>query len=1093
VQIPQNITYTNPDVPLNYTVYDTGSGVNGCWYVFTEPNATILPFCTNQSFMNLSDGNYTLRVCAQDKAVNNVCAPDINFTVDTVIHPFACPCGTAGAADPYADCTMESNQGNKKNGAPVAPARSDPDAALGPNESSGQPFDVPNPPETTFFSLGFGGDATYCFNNYIMNGPGDDLRVYETTYGPGTSYPSEDVMVEASQDGVSWTLLSSSVSRDWDVDLGSLPWAHFVRVTDVTNSSPHSGGADAYDLDALEALNSAENLTTTLTVIKVVVNDNSGTATVSDFQLMVDSTNVTSGVPVELVPDTYVVSEVQLSGYSASFSGDCDANGTIVLVEGDNSTCTITNDDTVNKTCIDFESLTAGSSVEGLGTVDPNINIYSTDATAVVVSQGTNPSAYTAPNYGPIKNACLGNPGQYIADGNVSVAGKAFADPDSDSSMGYVFTFSPGVTMSHFSLDMSDFGDWNPSHTDFHEVKMTAYDAANSTVNQTVLSFNSTTATMPRSSPQYGDLYYTGDACNAATGNTEPGNWNLEVNGPGIVRVELEYTYGLDPNNALDNLCYVPEEPAPVCDPQVELIMNGGFETPEVSGSWDIFNDSTPGLEWSVVWMANNSTTYNNVTIPQIASLEIQEGATGPASEGDQYAELDGDWDGPSGSLTNEPGSVKISQAISTIPGEQYTLGFDFSARRSTAAAHNILEVRINGVVVDTITRAGSGTTNWSGHTYTFTANSSTTVVEFSDLGTPNSLGTLLDAVSLRCILPQEEATLTVIKEVINDNGGTANASAFQLMVNRSGNSTNITSGVAISLAPGNYTVSEVQLAGYSAMFGCGCGSGGNIVLAPGENRTCIIVNYDQPATLTVYKHVINDNDGTANASDFTMLVNGTNVSNSSFAGDENGTVVTLSAGAYSVDETSPSGYTKTIGAGCNGTASIGGAYYCNITNDDIAPEPLQTSSSGSYGSNSGGGELPCQGWTCGDWSECPEGGIQTRECTYRGACSQDDKPETERSCVYVPSAEFANNTTNETAPQATSLTPSSSTTEETSLQIPEPQPGGEETSALSAALFGIDIFEWPWNFLCPIAALILLLILFALWKKRKKKGKKGL
>lgn len=89
---------------------------------------------------------------------------------------------------------------------------------------------------------------------------------------------------------------------------------------------------------------------------------------------------------------------------------------------------------------------------------------------------------------------------------------------------------------------------------------------------------------------------------------------------------------------------------------------------------------------------------------------------------------------------------------------------------------------------------------------------------------------------------------------------------------------------------------------------------------------------------LTVIKTVVNDNGGTSTADQFTMNVTGTNVSQSSFAGSSTGTTVTMDAGNYSVDETTASGYAKTLGADCSGTMVNGDTKTCTITNDDIAP-----------------------------------------------------------------------------------------------------------------------------------------------------------
>ena len=84
----------------------------------------------------------------------------------------------------------------------------------------------------------------------------------------------------------------------------------------------------------------------TLTVIKVVVNDDGGTAAVSDFSLRVDSDSVTSGVANSVFAGPRVVSEDDAGAdYTATISGDCDASGNVTLAAGENKTCTIINND----------------------------------------------------------------------------------------------------------------------------------------------------------------------------------------------------------------------------------------------------------------------------------------------------------------------------------------------------------------------------------------------------------------------------------------------------------------------------------------------------------------------------------------------------------------------------------------------------------------------------------------------------------------------------------------------------------------------------------------------------------------------------
>lgn len=87
----------------------------------------------------------------------------------------------------------------------------------------------------------------------------------------------------------------------------------------------------------------------TVRVIKIVNNIHGGNNAVSDYQLFVDngisSIPVTSNIATQVSPGTYTIGETGVSGYVATFSGDCDANGELTLAAGDNKQCTITNTD----------------------------------------------------------------------------------------------------------------------------------------------------------------------------------------------------------------------------------------------------------------------------------------------------------------------------------------------------------------------------------------------------------------------------------------------------------------------------------------------------------------------------------------------------------------------------------------------------------------------------------------------------------------------------------------------------------------------------------------------------------------------------
>lgn len=175
---------------------------------------------------------------------------------------------------------------------------------------------------------------------------------------------------------------------------------------------------------------------------------------------------------------------------------------------------------------------------------------------------------------------------------------------------------------------------------------------------------------------------------------------------------------------------------------------------------------------------------------------------------------------------------------------------------------------------------------------------------------------------------------LKVIKKVINDNGGTKTAADFTMNVaatNASHTSfAGSETGVTVTLNAGSYNVTETNVAGYAATYSNCSGS-----IALGETKTCTIINNDIAPTLKLIKTVVNDNGGTATASNFTPSVDGTAKSWN--------TVISLNAGAHKASETNLAGYKASAwGGDCSAdgsvTLALGEAKTCTITNDDIAP-----------------------------------------------------------------------------------------------------------------------------------------------------------
>jgi len=148
--------------------------------------------------------------------------------------------------------------GTPVNGYPVAP-RSIPAKALVAEQS-----DITG--DMNFISLGFGGQIVMRSNEWIGNGPGADITLFETTWGDPTCRPanSEQALVEVSEDGVNWVTPGTitngpggayNTCYNGSFDISPLMRAQYVRITDRTNPAwnVRGDGVDGFDVDGLTA------------------------------------------------------------------------------------------------------------------------------------------------------------------------------------------------------------------------------------------------------------------------------------------------------------------------------------------------------------------------------------------------------------------------------------------------------------------------------------------------------------------------------------------------------------------------------------------------------------------------------------------------------------------------------------------------------------------------------------------------------------------------------------------------------------------------------------------------------------------------
>ena len=182
---------------------------------------------------------------------------------------------------PYFAAQVEdSDQGTKKNLDPVDEERSNPVAALEQEYPDGVPDDRD---DIGFFSLGFnhddeegefeeeGGSIVVSFDCPLQNGEGDDLRVWEVTFGTAPDdYPVEKARIDAwYEEGNEWVSFPEEADNrdqgpagspdaltisDFDLDDVGLESTTQIRIVDTTDPSIHNAQADGFDLDGIQAL-----------------------------------------------------------------------------------------------------------------------------------------------------------------------------------------------------------------------------------------------------------------------------------------------------------------------------------------------------------------------------------------------------------------------------------------------------------------------------------------------------------------------------------------------------------------------------------------------------------------------------------------------------------------------------------------------------------------------------------------------------------------------------------------------------------------------------------------------------------------------
>jgi len=295
---------------------------------------------------------------------------------------------------------------------------------------------------------------------------------------------------------------------------------------------------------------------------------------------------------------------------------------------------------------------------------------------------------------------------------------------------------------------------------------------------------------------------------------------------------------------------------------------------------------------------------------------------------------------------TQSPRLTLVKQVVNTNGGAATASQWTLQAAGPTTISGASGSATVTGATVP----AGTYTLSESGGPVGYSASAWTCA---NGVGVTNSQITLGNGASTTCTITNsdQQATLTLVKHVTNTNGGVAVASNWTLQAAGPTTISGASGAPAVTAAAvsaGTYALSESGgPAGYSAsVWTCTNNvsvSGGQITLGNGVSTTCTITNSDQAARLTLVKQVVNNNGGTATATNWTLHAAGpTSISGTTGAAAV--TAAAVPAGTYTLSESGgPTGYSASAWSCTNNVGVSGGqitlgngvSTTCTITNSD--------------------------------------------------------------------------------------------------------------------------------------------------------------
>jgi uncharacterized repeat protein (TIGR01451 family) len=710
----------------------------------------------------------------------------------------------------------------------------------------------------------------------------------------------------------------------------------------------------------------------TLTLVKTVTNNNGGTAAATAWTLTATGPTSISGATgaaavtsAAVNAGTYTLGESGPSGYAAG-TWSCtngvavNASSQITLANGQSTSCTINNDDqaatlTLAKTVTNDDGGTAAATAWTLTASGPTTISGATGAGAVTgaaVNAGTytlcesGPSGYTAGTWG-CTNGVTVNASSQITLANGQSTSCTINNNDQPATLTLVKTVTNdnGGTSAATAWTLTATGP-------------TTISGATGSAAVTAAPVSSGTYTLSESGPGG----YTASTWSCSNGVTVNGSSQITLttaqattctinNNDQAATLTLVKTITNDNGGTAAATAWTltATGPTTISGATGAAAITGATVSP---GTYTLSESGGPAGYTASAW-----TCTNGITVNGSSQITLAQGQSTPCTinNHDQAATLT-----LAKTVTNDNGGTAAATAWTLTATGPTTISGATGAGAITGAA----------VSAGTYTLSETGPAGYTASAWTCT--NGVTVNGSSQI-------TLANGQSTSCTIDNNDqaATLTLVKTVTNDNGGTALAGAWTLAATgptpiSGATGTGAVTGAAVNA--GTYTLSESGgPSGYTASaWTCSNGvtvnGSGQITLANGQSTSCTINNDDQAATLTLVKTVTNDNGGTAPASAWTLTATGpTTISGATGTGAVTGAAV--SAGTYALGESGPAGYNATAWSCTNGitvngsgqiTLANGASTTCTINNDDQAA----TLTLAKTVTNDNGGTAAATAWT---------------------------------------------------------------------------------------------------------------------------------